>query len=208
MAKRTKDTSSFDMYFVIVLTSMGIAYFVCQGNVICFVAAAIAIFLLLYLSLRSFMHICWKAQQKDAAWVESEELRVGVPQIKKLPCAEAKIKALEVLQDDEKFLCVKDDAGLDAIEDWSGTLKDFFLVFHSVAVQNADSQISRDFIGGSEISADYIRIGITLEHCELAFRPGEDTIYIIEGSGDSPEELDSFSSIYHWILYEKATVYD
>lgn len=208
MAKKTKDTSSFDVYFVIVLTSIGIAYFVCQGNVICFIAVAIAIFLLSYLSLRFLMYICWKAHQKEAAWVESKEIRVGAPQIKKLSCPEAKIKALEVLRDEEKFLCVKDDDGLDAIEDLPGILKDFFLVFHSVAVQNADSQISRDFIGASEIDAGYIRIGITLEHCELAFRPGGDTIYIIEGSGDSPEELESFSSIYHWVLYEKATVYD
>ena len=43
MAKKTKDTSSFDVYFVIVLTSIGIAYFVCQGNVICFIAVANAI---------------------------------------------------------------------------------------------------------------------------------------------------------------------
>lgn len=123
----------------------------------------------------------------------------------------AKDKADMLLTDPQKFRCIKDvdDSGV-LLECLAPQLKAFFSLYQSVESVLGEACLSRAGIKPVEYDRELLQIGTDMADTAIVVRPLQESIYIIDGTERSKEEISEhqYPSIYHWILITNFTLYE
>jgi hypothetical protein len=122
-----------------------------------------------------------------------------------LSIGEAKRRCESLFSDTRIFKCVESTTGGDANIDWLAPyLRELFSRYETIEAIYGDARLGRREIAPSELDSRFIRIGTGIEHTQLVVKPGEEIVYVIDGSETTDDELkeNSYPSIYHWLLIE------
>jgi hypothetical protein len=85
--------------------------------------------------------------------------------------------------------------------------RDLFARYEALKERFGDTRLSRSEIGPSQYSPELVRVGRGVASTELAIRPGAETLYRFDGSESSVDQMEQFSSIYHYLLLMARLVY-
>ena len=76
----------------------------------------------------------------------------------------------------------------------------FFSEYEFAKVIDSDACLDRSDVGPAKLLEGYIRIGGDLGFTEVVVLPGKEEVYIGDGSEAGPNELESYRSLYHWLI--------
>lgn len=104
---------------------------------------------------------------------------------------------------------VRGDLVVEKLEIASGTLDElgpitrhFFALYPSIKTKNGGCRLSTTEIQPSTYAKGYLSIGNS-EDWDIVQFPGQDKVYVLEGSEKSESEFDiSFQTLYHFLLNE------
>jgi hypothetical protein len=127
-----------------------------------------------------------------------------------LTLAEAKIQALRLLEDVEKFQTVINELSDDAkLSELSPQLRTLFGKYHSITETYGEASLNRDLIKPYK-NSEFIQIGVDFDQTTLTVKSYEEAIYIFDGSESEIDNCDilDYPSIYHWLLIKNRILYD
>ena len=132
-----------------------------------------------------------------------------VSDIKGLPLAEAKRRALAALADASRFECERQPAAKGLPAELPSLARELFSTCSAVKAMAGEARLSREEVGPARYRRGLIRIGTNLDATELVVRPGEEPVYEIDGSDADIRELEQggIPSVYHWILVTEEVLY-
>ena len=140
----------------------------------------------------------------------AKETRAKLKEIDQLSIETARGKVEQILQDIEKFRCVRaSGAPPEEIRSLGVYVSEVLAAYERIETVQPDACLGWSEIGRSNLNPECTRIGYCIDGTEIVVKSGGDTIYVIDGSERGSEDLagDSYPSIYHWILATYATVY-
>lgn len=148
----------------------------------------------------------WRPQSRKE---EMQRMHNAVEEIARLSLAEARAKALKLLEDPEKFECRRADTAGELDPRLPPSAKELFSLFTSVKAVAGEGNLSIEHVADSAYRPTLIRIGESEDSTELAVRPDEDPVYEIDGSDADEEELEEggLPSVFHWILETDEVLY-
>lgn len=76
-----------------------------------------------------------------------------------------------------------------------------------VATKYGDTVLDRDEVRPSEYYPEYIRIGESTDGSEVIVAPTGDTVYRVDGTEEEPAEMESYPSVYHFLLSNARIIY-
>lgn len=146
----------------------------------------------------------WSSRPKPLSGMHQK-----VSEIKGLPLAEAKRRALAALEDPGRFECVREP--LDGVlpSGLPGTVRELFSTYSVVQAVAGEARLSREDVGRSRYRREFLRIGTNLDDTELVVRPGEESVYEIDGSDADEREFEQggIPTVYHWIVVTEEVLY-
>ncbi|CAI4030256.1 hypothetical protein DNFV4_00684 [Nitrospira tepida] len=125
--------------------------------------------------------------------------------ISALSLSEAKRRALTLLEDGSKFVCIRRATTEDPhLEGLPQGLKDFFGQFESVEAVEGELQLRRADICNSKFNPEFIRVGAESDFREIVVRPNEESIFVIDGSESDLYDWPRYAhrSIFHFLLLQ------
>ena len=133
----------------------------------------------------------------------------AVADIKGLPLAEAKRRALAALADPSRFECVREPVAGALPGDLPSLVRELFSTYSSVKAVAGEAHLSREQAGPARYRRGFVRIGTNLDDTELVVRPGEEPVYEIDGSEADEREIEQggIPTVYHWILVTEEVLY-
>lgn len=177
------------------------AYIVVGKLSIIFLTYVFAAFFILIIGYHVIVRSIVKMSQKDPL---IKELKRFEQEINQLPFETVKARAEEILEDKSKFLCVRASMPVpNNISHLGEYVADIFNKYKSIKAIQGEEYLGWDQVGKSLLNQAYTRIGRDLDDLtEFVVRPGENSVYEIDGSEKSSEKFEDvrYSSIYHWIL--------
>ena len=106
--------------------------------------------------------------------------------------------AKAMLNDEEKFHCIRaTNTIVPNHEKLPAGLLELFAMYDSIQSLRSEGILEREMIGISSYGPDYLKIGEGLE-CDIAIQSEKEHIFFLDGG--AVEGLESYPSIYHWIL--------
>jgi hypothetical protein len=132
-----------------------------------------------------------------------------VSEIKSLPLAEAKRRALAALEDSSRFECAREPVDGALPGDLPDLVRELFSTCSVVQAVAGEARLSREDAGRSRYRREFLRIGTNLDDTELVVRPGEEPVYEIDGSDADAREFEQggIPTVYHWILVTEEVLY-
>jgi len=143
----------------------------------------------------------WLERRAAAERDVGDDFQEDQRRIEVLEVAEAKTRALGLLQDANRFRCEAwDRASVPKLDRLSPLLREVFARYRAIEVRSGESRVSLDDYTPSAVPG-FLRIGGD-EEGDYAITPGDETIYRIEvrSPGARPEIKPMCPTIYHWIL--------
>ena len=139
--------------------------------------------------------VMWSRSDKT-----QREVRQRLDVVGALPISEAKERAFLVLADSKKFRVTENPTSTNAPTELGKTLQEFFGRFETVAAVRGETS-NRASISPSALRSDFIRLGTDSEFAEIVARPGEDVVFLIDGSEPTdPQAQEAYPSIYHFLI--------
>ena len=200
-----KKRLSFDLVFVLLIVSFGVAYACVKTPIWIMCAVGSGLFVCLCLAVGMFLSHLKAGQEKESKMNDQQ-----MNEIIGLPMDQVKKQVFAVLAKEKRFLCIP--ALHDQTPDLmivSRSVQELLTRYSSIEVLNSDSRLGHRYLGQSQFDARYVRIGVSIEHTEIVCQKDNDEVFVIDGSepkDDPPEE--HYPSIYHWILAENARIYE
>ncbi|MCI0620232.1 MAG: hypothetical protein L0387_00905 [Acidobacteria bacterium] len=125
-----------------------------------------------------------------------------------LSIEEAKRRATSVLRDQRRFtVMVRPGVDDTLLKVLAPGLAQFFSEYESVRAVRGDLYLARNAISASSLKGGLIRIGTDIEHSEVVVKPGDEPVYVTDGTESADEELETYPSIYHHVLITDHTLY-
>lgn len=122
--------------------------------------------------------------------------------INSLSIEQARIMVDQLVINREKLFVDRGCASSVFHEQLGPITKEFFSKYRILHTQSGGFRLAADEIGPSEYMKGYLSVGHS-EDWDVIQYPGDDTIFIVEGSEHSRDEIDvRFRSIYHLVLDE------
>lgn len=130
-------------------------------------------------------------------WSRSDKIQREVRQrldvVGALPISEAKERAFLVLADSKKFRVTENPTNTNAPAELGKTLQEFFGRFETIAAVRGETSLNRASISPSALRSDFIRLATDSEFAEIVARPGEDAVFLIDGSEPTaPQAQEAF----------------
>jgi len=146
----------------------------------------------------------WSSRSKPMSGMHQK-----VAELKSLPLAEAKRRALAALEDSGRFECVREPVDGVLPGDLPDLVRELFSTYASVQAVAGEARLSRQEAGRSRYRREFLRIGTNLDDTELVVRPGEEPVYEIDGSDADARELEQggIPTVYHWIVVTEEVLY-
>ncbi|HEV8582574.1 MAG TPA: hypothetical protein VGX68_26200 [Thermoanaerobaculia bacterium] len=146
----------------------------------------------------------WSSRPKPLSGMHQK-----VAEIKSLPLAEAKRRALAALEDPSRFECEREPVSGALPAGLPSLARELFSTYASIQAVAGEARLSRDELGPSQYRRELLRIGTNLDDTELVVQPGEEPVYEIDGSDADAREFEQggIPTVYHWILVTEEVLY-
>ena len=138
-------------------------------------------------------------------WSRSGKLQREVRERLAVVCAlsisQAKERAFLVLADSKKFRVTENPIYTTAPTELGKTLQEFFGRFETVTAFAVKHPLIGPSISPAGLRSGFIRLGTDSEFAEIVARPGEDAVFLIDGSEPTdPQAQEAYPSIYHFLI--------
>jgi hypothetical protein len=125
-----------------------------------------------------------------------------------LPLEEAKRRALEIMSDPKRFQsepAAADEVSRRTIEldRLAPEVRHVLSRFSKAQPVNADLSIGLKHLSQALSDGELVRVGKDTE-AEVAVRPGREQVLIMAPDTTSPDDADSYPSVYHYVLFNDA----
>lgn len=119
-----------------------------------------------------------------------------------LSIEKAKTLVDEIISTREQLIVEAAPKSIPPLKQLGPISQDFFSIYNTIRTPRGDFEISATQIHPSEYTNGYISIGHS-EDWDVVQRPGEDEVFVVEGSETHVHEMEvRFQSIYHLLLDE------
>ena len=141
----------------------------------------------------------------------AKEMSTKLIEINQLSIETAREKATQILQDINRFKCVRASSPPpEEICSLGVHVSNVLGVYERIETVKPDTCLGWNEMGRSDLNPEFIRIGYCIDGTEIAVKPSADIVYLIDGSeaGEADVAGDSYPSIYHLILATYTNVYE
>lgn len=113
---------------------------------------------------------------------------------------EVKSRAMAVLNDEDKFYCVKARQKLPThIAELGGDIAKLFGIYESINVLGFDDTLDWKLVNVADFNTNFYRVGQAFETGEYLVKKNDRKFF--EGDPIGPVEIEEYRSVYHWILF-------
>lgn len=134
----------------------------------------------------------------EAEWLD--EVRDSVAH---LTADAAQELALTLLRNREAYECTQAECDPPRLPELPSKLTELLRTYRTIGAVSSSAVLGHEHVGASGVLEGFLRCGWDTAHTEIAFRPGEDTVYVLADDVPASDcKENELPSIFHYLIYK------